>query len=165
MPTLYGIRNTVTHRIISVVIAWLFGLILGACFLIRTSFTSLMCSVYFLRTSIVSLILSLSIPIFLSYILLRFFNYYYILPLVFVKGFVFCCIYGGVFLIYKNAGWLVSSMMLFSDFFLIIILMIHWFLAAIGKRCSLLFSFLFLLVIGCFDFFVVSPYLAMLLNY
>ena len=165
MHMFQGIRNTVSVKIAFVVISWLLGLLFGTVFLDRTSFLSLMSSVYFPRTSIVGFIISMSIPLFISYILLRCFDFYYLVPLIILKAFTFMCIYGAISITYGNAGWLVSGLLLFSDFSLIFLLIYQWLVWASGKRCSSAFTSFILLIIGCFDLFIVSPYAAVLLNY
>lgn len=164
-----GIRKTLSFKVISIAIAWIAGLFAGCFLLTQTPFASLMCSVLFLRISIFGLFISLAFPLLLSYILLRFFRFSCILPFAFVKAFSFICSFGGIMIAFGNAGWLVSWMILFSDFFLVVILLFQWFSAATGKRyktylCIVVYC-LIPILIGCFDYFVVSPYAAMLLNY
>lgn len=164
-----SIRKTFPVKTVFVAFTWLLGLLAGAFLLNQTSFTSLMRSVLFLRMSIVGLFVSLAIPLLLSYILLRFLHFYFVLPFIFLKAFSFFSCYGGVMLTFGNAGWLVCGMILFSDFFLVVLLLLQWFDAATGKRhrpyVYFVVYFLIPTIIGCYDYFVVSPYAAMLLNY
>ena len=164
-----GIRKTLHTKAIFVASSWLFGLLASAYFVHQTTFASLMCSVLFLRISIFGLLTSLAIPLFLTYILLRFFSFYYVLPLVFLKAFSFMCCYFGITSAFGNAGWLVSGMVLFSDFFLVTLLLLQWFNAATGKMYSpekyLVVYCILPIIVVCFDYLVVSPYAAMLLNY
>lgn len=163
-----GIRNTFTSRSMFIAVTWISGLLAGTYFLDQTPFSSLMCSSLFDRISIMGLSLSLALPLFLSFILLRFLHFYCILPVVFLKAFSFVCCYGSFMIAYGNAGWLISGMMLFSDFFIVFLLLLQWFNAAMGKTYNngprFLVYFIAPTVIGCFDFFVVSPFAAMLLN-
>ena len=171
MFTLYkisGIRKTLCIRAIIIAISWVLGLLAGVYLLYKTSFASLMCSVILNRISIVGLLFSLVLPIFLSYILLRYFRFSCILPLVFLKAFSFMCCYGSIMITHRNAGWLVSGMLLFSDCFLVVLLLFLWFRVASEHMCSLqtvtTSYVLILLPIGCFDYFVVSPFVSILLN-
>lgn len=164
-----GIRKTLPIKVLSVAITWVTGLLAGFIFLHQTTFISLMCSVHFLRTSIIGLLFSLAIPLLLTYILLRFFNFYCILPLIFLKAFSFICTYSGLMITFGNAGWLICGMILFSDFILVVLLLLQWFHAAIGKKCRPLEEIIVYCLIPiftvCLDYLVVSPYVAMLLNY
>ena len=169
LHTFFGIRNTLRIKVLSIAVAWTCGLLLGAYFIRQTALFSVMCSARFCRISIVGLLLSLALPILLSCILLRFLRFHFILPLVMLKACSFFSSYAGLMIAYGNAGWLVSSMLLFSDFFLVVILLLLWFNAAVGKRFKPFFCFIVYgvlpMVVGCFDYFVVSPYVAMLLDY
>ena len=163
-----GIRNTFSFYTVLVALVWLSGLLFGAYILSQTSFVSLMYSALFLRVSIVGLCLSLMIPL-LSHILLRHLKVYFILPFVFLKAVTFICCYGSLLIIFRDAGWLISGMIMFSDFFLVVLLLFQWFNAAVGKNFSCRFNvivYIFIpIVVGCFDYFFVSPFAARLLNY
>lgn len=167
--TIRCIRKTFSTKVFLVAAFWLFGLVAGVWFINLTSFSSLMYSVYYPRISIIGLIFSLAIPFIISYILLRFFNFYFILPIIFSKAFSFICSYGAIMIAYGNAGWLVSGMLLFSDFFVVVLLLFVWYYSATGECCNpRRQATLYVLIptlIGCYDYFVVSPYVAMLLNY
>lgn len=163
-----GIRNILPVAVLLVVFVWLLGLGTGICFLNATSFASLMCSVFLNRISIVGLLSSLVIPILFSYILTRCCNLYFILPIVFLKAFTFMCCFGSVIFAFNNAGWLITGMLLFSDFFLVISLLFVWVRFALGKRYPpvglIVLHIAILLTIGCFDYFAVSPFAMTLLN-
>ena len=165
---LSGIRKTFCFGPFVLAITWILGLLASVYLLFKTSFTSLMCSVLFTRISIIGLFVSLVLPLLLSYILLRCLHFYCILPFVFFKAFSFMCSYGSVMIAFGNAGWLVSGMLLFSDSFLVVLLLQLWLHTASGQLYSpLIFArsyVLALLVIGCFDYFAVSPYVSILLN-
>mgnify|MGYP003312379272 CR=1 FL=1 len=164
-----GIRNTFSFLAVLVAVVWLSGLFSGAYILCRTAFVSLLYSSSFLRTSIVGLGLSMIVPLLLSHIVLKHLKVYFILPVVFLKALTFICCYGSLSIIFRNAGWLISGMIMFTDFFLIVLLLFQWFNAATGKTYSCRFNvivYVFIpIAVGCFDYFFVSPYAAMLLNY
>lgn len=168
LHTILGIRNTLHIRALLLASTWISGLLAGVYILRETSFSSMMYSVSFDRISIVGLLISLVFPLLLSYILLRCFHFYHILPLVFLKAFSFMCCYGSITMAFNNAGWLVSGMLLFSDYFLVILLLYLWFQASSEKCCSpqvsIISYILASITFGCFDYFVVSPYVLMLLN-
>lgn len=164
-----GIRKTLYTRSFLTTLTWISGLLAGVYLIYETSFASLMCSVLFSRISIIGLFVSLVLPLLLSYILLRCFHFYCILPIVFLKAFSFMCCYGSIMIAFGNAGWLVAGMLLFSDCFLVVLLLLLWLRVASGRSCSPRFftmSYILVsLVIGCFDYLVVSPFASILLNY
>lgn len=163
-----GIRKTLRFRLFALATTWILGLLTSVYLLFKTSFASLMYSVASDRVSIIGLLVSLVFPILFSYILLRCFHFYYILPIVFVKAFTFMCCYGWIMIAYRNAGWLICGLLLFSDGFLVVFLLQLWLHSASGQLySSRLFArsyILALLVIGCIDYFAVSPYVSMLLK-
>lgn len=167
--TIRCIRKTFSTKVFLVATFWLLGLVAGVCFINWTSFSSLMYSVHYPRISILGLIISLAIPFVISYILLRFLNFYFILPIIFIKAFSFIFGYGAIMIAYGNAGWLVSGMLLFSDFSVVVLLLFIWYSSATGQCCNprkrVILYILIPTLIGCYDYFVVSPYVAMLLNY
>lgn len=167
--SLYGIRNIFKSKGFHLAFTWTLGLIAGYYVLDQTPLISLMRSSHFLRMSIVDLILSLAIPFLVSFILLRYFSFYSVLPFVFLKALSYFLCYGGITLIFGNAGWLLSGMLLFSDSIFVIMLLLIWFNAAIGKkpnlrRCIAAYIISSIAIVYL-DYFVVSPYVAMLLNY
>jgi len=169
LHSIVSIRNTFSVKAALLAVFWLSGLLAGALLLSQTSISSLMCSGYYPRISIISLILALVIPFLISYILLRFLPFYFIFLFAFLKAFSFIYCYGAFMIHYGDAGWLISGMVLFSDFFLVVSLLMQWYNFATGKKCdlqsSMLVHFLSLTLIGLFDYIVVSPFLAMLLHY
>ena len=164
-----GKRNTFPVNLILLASAWIFGLLAGVFLVNQTSAIFPMCSVVFLRISVVGLITSMAMPLLISYILLRLFRFCYILPLVFIKALTFIVCYYSVTVAFGNAGWLIRGMIFFSDSTVVCILILQWFHAAVGEEYSVSANVILYIIapiiVGCFDYFVVSPYLAMLLNY
>lgn len=164
-----GIRNTFPFYAAVIALVWLSGLLFGAYILCKTDYITLIDSLVFSRISIVGLCLSLIIPLLLSYILIRHQRLYFIFPVVFFKAITFFCCYGSLWIIYQNAGWLICWMVMFSDFFLVILLLFLWYRAATGKKHSYSFNILVYIVIPftivCIDYFYISPCAAKLLNF
>lgn len=167
--SIVSIRNSFSVRAARLTVFWLLGLLTGAFVLSQTSIASLMCSVSFPRISIIGLFAAQVIPFLISYVLLRFLPFNFILLFAFFKAFSFICCYGAFMIHYGDAGWLISGMVLFSDFFLVVLLLFDWFNFAAGEkywlRSGSFFHILFLTLIGLFDYIVVSPFSAMLLHY
>ena len=152
-----------------VALAWILGLLSGAYILERSSFVSVLCSAHFPKASIAYCILSLIFPLLLSYILSNYSHFYCLLSVVFLKALSFMCCYGGLMLIFGNAGWLVSGIIFISDFVLVFMLLVQWFNNAVGIKYnigkSLILNVFLPILIGCYDYYVVSPFVAMLLHY
>ena len=72
-------------------------------------------------------------------------------------------------LIFGNAGWLVSGIIFISDFVLVFLLLVQWFNNAVGIKYnigkSLILNVFLPILIVCYDYYVVSPFVAMLLHY
>ena len=163
-----GIRKTLFSRPFIVALTWISGLLTGVLLIHKTSVASLMCSVHFTRISIVGFCGSLVLPFLLSYILFSYFHFYYILPLVFLKAFSFMYCYSNIMISFGNAGWLVVGILLLSDCYLVVSLLHLWLNAAFGQLCShwgFAASYILpSLVVGCFDYFIVSTYVSILFN-
>lgn len=164
-----GIRNTLYVRFYLVILTWMLGLLSGFYFVRVTSLASLVYSFFNMRISILGLLILLVFPLLLSYIISTINHFRFILPIIFLKAFSFMYCYGCISFAYGSAGWLVAGMVLLSDGFLVICLIQFWFHLAFNQVYSLrrfLASYVVpLLLIGCFDYYVVSPYVRILLNY
>ena len=70
---------------------------------------------------------------------------------------------------FGNAGWLVSGMLMFSDFIVVFLLLTLWYNFALEKKHSTGFYIIVYIVIpvafGCFDYYVLSPFVSILLKY
>lgn len=162
------LRNSVVLRICLIVISWILGS-LSALLFIKLSFISLMYPVFVERVSIVGMIASLILPIFLSYILLCRGYFYTILPVIFLKAFGYMYCYFCITYSFGSAGWLVRAFLLFSDTVAIILLLHFVYRFAAGDNTELLRSFrsamIVLMLAGCLDYYIISPYIMMLINY
>ena len=164
-------RNPFLICKIAISAAWVFGLICGVFFALHTSdiTVSLMRSVLYDRLSIVGLLVALVFPFVLSAILLRYLSTLAIVPLVFLKAYLFSWCACGVYFAFGDAGWLVRWFLIFSDSLIVVLLLWYWLSHASGRRDAMK-SELFLcittaLLVGCFDYCVISPISSMLFSH
>lgn len=165
----FGIRNTYLRKVTALTITWILGLLAGVFCLNQSPTYLLIDSSYLWELSGIGLTVSLAFPILLSFILLKLICFYAVLPLVFVKAFSFMFCFGNVFIAFGDAGWLVSRLIFFSDCILVLLLLVHWFCSAIGERWNRTQCFTAYIIvpvlIGCFDYFVITPFWVTLVNY
>ena len=148
--------------------SWVLGLVLGIALgkyttddILELVFFSLMD-----RASVAGVLLSGLLPLTLSFVFLCFSLPQFLLPLVFVKaygfGFSLCC----TSVVFGSAAWLMCAIGLFSDFCGTTILL--WFLfyhqdlnhKKLDKRFFL--CCVLLIALAVLEYFVISPYLAIL---
>lgn len=165
LSSFFGRRNT---KITLIFIFWLAGL-LSALLILRRTSLPLMYPLRVERISIVGMIVSLILPFILSYILLNKGYFYLVLPIIFLKAlgymFCFCCISNN----FGAAGWLVRLLLLFSDTIAVLLLLHSCYQYVTGNRNSLFRYFqiaiLVLIICGCLDYYIISPFIMMLINY
>lgn len=81
---------------------------------------------------------------------------------------ILCCLRGlvlgycllGLLQAFGSAGWLVCTMLLFSNIAGSLILFCIWVSSSFNK----IFSLIFVVLIGCMDYFLISPYLVYIIN-
>lgn len=150
---------------------WVAGLLAGlyTVSIVPTSYFSLMRSILYDRMSIVVLVLTLIFPFLFSYVAYRLSMPFLIFPIAFLKAFTFAYSAFGVVMAYGDAGWMMRWLLLFSDSFIVVLLLWFWFRNASANRitlnkallvCVLLASFICL-----FDYSVILPLSASLVNY
>jgi hypothetical protein len=126
-------------------------------------------SVKFSRTSFLTLVIIIYLPIVLSYIIQKHFGFYFLIPLVIAKAFSYGFCFLGIAFTYADSGWLVRLLLLFSDTAGVLCLLLMWF-SYVGesedkrKRITLL-CILCVLPVVLLDFFCISKYLGMLTFY
>lgn len=166
--TFRSLRNSFLSMRVLAASVWILGLFSGAYILDHISF-SMMRPIIVERVSIVCLLFSLSFPFVLSFILLRYFHFWSILPLIFIKAVSFMCCLGGISLAFGDAGWLIRGLVLFADSIGVVFLIFSWYEALDGKRYRwkrFAGTYLPVLgIIGFVDYFVLSEYVVILLNH
>lgn len=121
------------------------------------------------RVSVVGLSITLLLPLFLSFICIHCGRPKLLYGICFFKSFMLGLCAMGCFYAFGSGGWLVRLFMQFSD--LITFPVLCWFMlrciSSSGKavrRDYIICSGVFLLA-GILDFFYISPYLVMLIDY
>lgn len=162
------LKNIHVRSRLALCAVWIGGLILGTYLLQFSSIVSLMRMVFFDRSSIVILLLTCCLPFLISFILHKLLGFYAILPFVFLKACAFICTVGGITLAYNDGGWLVSFLLLFSDWVLIVPLLWFWSRGAAtlcADRRALTICLIVAVIVGCFDYFIVSPFVRMIFEF
>ena len=163
-----GLRKTGTYCLSLIIITWISGLLCALLYIKQASF-SLMYPLYVERVSIVGMIVSLIFPIILLYILLNRCYFYLTLPVIFLKSFSYMCCYLCITYSYGTAGWLVRIFLLFSDTVSIVILLHFCYRFAAGNKTGIIryfkCAFAVLIIVGCLDYYIISPFILMLLNH
>lgn len=164
----FSARKTEILQYLFIALSWILGL-LSSFLVFRKHIITLMCPLIIDRVSIVGMIVALIFPIFLLYILLSRCNIYFILPVIYFKAFLYMCCCLSITLAFGDAGWLVRILMLFSDSVSVLLLLFLSFSFIKGKSGVLEryfgFSVLLLFVVGCMDYYFISPFTMMLLKY
>lgn len=100
------------------------------------------------------------------FLLYRYFGKFKVLPIVLLKAFLLSICGIAISHVYGSAGWLVSGLLLFSDFGICFVLLLFSFRILRSKKvlqmrdCSAYFGIALVMIL--FDHFVVSPFLRML---
>ena len=149
---------------------WIFGFFIGT---ETASFAgpltlSLMRTAIFCRVSIVSLVLISVLPFLLSAFAVFFNKSWLLLPLSLIKAVSFSFCSEGLNMIFDSSGWLIRSMLLFSDIFLMPLLC--WFMFRLIKggtdnwHKELGICLITALFVGLLNYCVVSSFLVTLMQ-
>lgn len=132
-------------------------------------FLSMMRRAVFLPVSIVDLCCSILLPFIFTAVISCNKKTYLLLPFSFLKSLTYSLILASTTFVFSSCGWLVRSLLLFTDS--IVIALLYWYLVrhingqqTTAKR-DLLVILLLSITTGILDVFFVAPYLAALLNY
>lgn len=148
---------------------WCVGMLFGALASLTAdiSYSSTMHAALFGSLSISGLLAALLLPLLITAFAVYFSKPIWILPLAFLKAFMFAFTATGLMVSFGSAGWLVRLLLMFSDTLVLPILWLVWLLSlesgsdAAFRYCLPAAAFIFL--ICCFDFTVVAPFLARLI--
>lgn len=149
--------------------SWCLGLVLGlwSSAMAGESLVPLMQSAASARVTITGLLTAISLPFLLSALAVFLGRWWLFLPIAFGKAFLIAFTGYGVFVSFGSAGWLMRVLLMFSDCAcapLLLWLWIHGITAERRRVLSVAGPALLALAIGSVDFYVVSPFLAMLLS-
>lgn len=150
---------------------WICGLFCGMFFVsvAEDAFLPLMRTVAYSRVSIVGLAAVLVFPLAISAATVYLTVPAFLFPICFFKAFSFgCCLYS-VSVAFGSAGWLVRVLLLFSDSCMMVPLLWFWCRHQAGNRDlikqDLVVCASCAALIGATDYFLISPYLAELMNH
>lgn len=153
-----------------VCIFWLISLLAGtyiATFAPTTS-QSLMLTLVHSRMSIVSLTFVAILPFVLSAIILRFFSWPFLIPIVSIKAYCLGFVGSLVFISYPGAGWLMRWLLIFTDSVLVIMQLYLWIQCSVKhpkQRIDLICTYIiWALVFVCLDHYCVYPFALSLLE-
>lgn len=156
--------------IILLSLLWSFGMLLGR-YLASTvaeRSSTLVLLACIKRNSPIGLLAVIIVPFFISAVICKYFNALWIYPVAFIKaiGFGFCGY--AVCLSFGDAGWLIRQLLMFTDCVSVLLLLWFW-VRCITKnkrtvKLDLVVSFPILVAVSCFDYMVISSYLASLIN-
>ena len=150
---------------------WTVGLVCGLYFISSSGewVAELFSCVCGSRQSLLGLLAIICIPLIVSAI-----SIYLPVPVLIyiysvIKAFSFGCCLCGVAITFRQSSWLVRLLLLFSDTGLVVLMLWLWCRILYKNRFSvrkdLVCCIVAFAVIGIIDYFFVSPYLAMLMNY
>ena len=152
-------------------VSWMLGLAFGLYFVLLTDdlISDLLYSASCYRISIVGMFLVIFLPIVISLIAAYFSAHFLIYLLCFCKAVSFSLVLCGIAVTFGHSGWLIRSLLLFSGSAAVIPLLWFWHNLLTPGCCSAKRDFLICTAIAAaisaVDYFLVSPYLAMLMNY
>lgn len=109
-------------------VTWVLGLTVGifVALFASSSFFLLMRSAIFCKVSIVSLLLSTSLPFFISAYAVFINQPWLIVPVCFIKAFLLSVIACGLLISYHTAGWLLIIVLLFCDICTVPLIWLFW---------------------------------------
>lgn len=150
---------------------WTFGLVLGLRFAVCSPeyVSDMMRSLLNRRMSFAGGLLSLTFPLVITAFMLLYHKDILLPVLAFCKAFTFGFASGCIYLAFGSAAWLLRSFLCFTAIFSNVCLLFLWLSAASREKSEVnrcyVCTIAFMAVIFVLDYFAVSPYLMMLLNY
>lgn len=165
----YEIRAKPTFISVCVYVVVSFvSLLLGFAFLLasRGSVTQIFRSLPFTGISFLSLLLSVYVPLLVTYVAVRMNSRVIMWLLCCIKTCLFSYVFFGVREAYSGAGWLIQLLVLFSNQLSMVVYHCLWLRCLVFKRPAIRLTFIVcgvaLLFILFFDLFVISPFTALL---
>ena len=145
---------------------WICGLLSGAAvslcadeFLPAMMLAALSCDV-----SIFGLLIAILLPLLISFFAVYISQIWLLIPIVFVKAFLFSYTGVGILQTFNASGWLIRILFMFGDSLALPFLWWYWLQVTASVNVSLLRGFLPALlcavVAGCIDYCYVAPFLA-----
>ena len=150
--------------------SWFLGHVLGIVFSIAAgdSNVSLMRMALNSHVSISGLLTAILLPFLLSAFAVYLHESWLLIPIAFAKAFIFSYIGLGVMTVYGSAGWLVRLLLMFSDCCSLPVLFWYWIRLLSGQRKATIpataVPVFLVILIGSFDYCIVSPFLTALIS-
>lgn len=151
--------------------AWISGLLLGAVFSASASaeLSSVMLAAAHTGVSIYGLLAVRLLPFLLSALSIYFSQPILLYAVAFLKAFLYSYMGTGLFMACCSAGWILFSLLMFSDTIMLPILWLSWLRYIPGQRsasyrCHAICAF-FAVAVGCIDYTYIAPYLAHLISF
>ena len=149
---------------------WLLGISFGLFFISASNaqFSNLIITVSHQKQSLLGLLSVLFVPVLITAVAV-----YFTIPILIyiyavIKAVCFSCTLCAIAIVFGNASWLLLLLLLFTDSFVVIFLLFLWYCLFTCKSISagklLLIYFGTFSIIGMIDYFLVSPYLVMLMH-
>lgn len=157
------------NRRVLLAFTWLLGLGFGAVlsYSAGAMLTSVISAAISGQATFLSLLSVLLLPVFLSVFTVYFSQDWLLLLVAFLKSVLFSFVAVGFAVAYGKAGWLVCGLVMFADVMELPLLWWFWLQSAGKDRKCVLRSGLAvvfgIVLIACFDFYTVAPFLASLL--
>lgn len=158
-------KSSCKNKILFLAFCWIFAIGIG--YILARSVqeipSSLMSRIVYEPVSIVGLAAILFLPVILSALAVRFSVPWFIYLISVLKGVCYGFTVCQLLMSYHGAAWLVSALMMFSDSCMLIPLFFFWVRHVAGTRSCLRRDTIALLfvaaLVGCIDYFVISPFL------
>lgn len=162
-------RYRCSFRVVFLAFFWTASLIYGVYISAQDlSVVSLMRLLPYCQVSIVGLIAVSFLPLLITIVCAYYRKPIVIYSILVCKGFLSGYCIGGLASAYSSAGWLIDILLLFSDSCITVILFWFWYRHLIRNEHSLkrdgAIAIVSALVICLIDYFIVTPFLASLVN-
>lgn len=119
--------------------------------------------------SIVGLIIVIYFPLFLSVVALKISKPVLILPIAFFKALLYGFSTAAIMISFRDSGWLVVRLLLFSETIMVVVLLWFWFRNLYRRtntfRKDIIVCFLIATLVFFADIYAVSPFLVSLFHY
>lgn len=149
--------------------AWFLGLFSGVLFSMSASDSlgSTMRAAAGGCVSISGLLSAILLPLLFSAFAVYIFKPTLLIPIAFLKAFVFAFLGVGILGAYGSAGWLIRLLLMFSDILMLPLLWWYWLRAFSGPKRRVFdtsVAAVYALLVGSIDYCVISPFLANLIS-
>lgn len=159
-------KLNIQPHVIILAVVWIAGVLAGFYFADMHPFLLEFHSLSYGNTSLVVKLFILVLPLALSALSMKFLTPLLFIPLAFFDAFILAYSAYCVQFSFGGAGWLIRWLLLFSDSFIAVLLLLYW-IRNIDGRYHGRKDFPLLLtvscLVGCIDYYVISPFLATLL--